>query len=241
MLEAVIIDDDVISVRNLLCLIDSIKYIRCIGSSKTIKDGISLIKTIKPEIVFLNSEFEGSSDFELLHNLDKINVHIIYISNHPDSVGDKNNPKTDFLVKPVRRNKLKVVVKNYLNGKIGTRSTDHLHSPDNPDERKVSIRTCSGTEVFDIKTIVRLEACGNYCMIYLENGRKIISSKTLKYYEELLSRSGFTRINRQDLVHTRFIRKIFKGRYPILELINSERLKVSDRRRKVVRKLLVNS
>jgi len=236
MLEAIIIDDNVISIRSILCLTDSIEDIRCVGTSNNIKDGLALVKTIHPNIVFLDNNIAKSSDSNLLLKLQRPNLHVIFLkSNNGPFSGINNFPRPDWLLKPIQLNELQKVIGKYM------KNNNLTHDPNNPEARKIPIRTCTGIEVFDIETIVRFEACGNYCMVYFENERKIISSKSLKYFEELLSKFDFTRINRQDLVHTRFIRKIFKGRYPILELMNNKRLKVSDRKRKVVRKLLVNS
>jgi len=242
MLESIIIDDDIMSIRNLLCLIDSLDYVRCVGSSRNIEDGLDLINTIKPEIVFLHSKFVGALNFDLLQKIQNKNFYIICVASLPGNALEAiKNIAIDYLLKPVQFKALKTAIGKCIRNKDESKIKNAISGTINQKERKISLHTCKGIEFFSIDSIVRLQTCGNYSTIFFENGRKIISSKALKYFEKKLSQFSFIRINRQDLVHTRFIKKMHKGRYPILVLKDDERLKVSDRKRKVVRKVLAES
>jgi two-component system LytT family response regulator len=53
----------------------------------------------------------------------------------------------------------------------------------------------------DISSIIMLEAQVNYTTIYLKNGKKIMVSKTLKSFEELLLNYRFYRIHRAFLIN----------------------------------------
>jgi two-component system, LytTR family, response regulator len=51
-----------------------------------------------------------------------------------------------------------------------------------------------------LTNIVRCEAEGAYTLFYLQNGEKILVSKVLKEYAELLENNGFIRTHQSHLV-----------------------------------------
>ncbi len=83
----------------------------------------------------------------------------------------------------------------------------------------------------DISTIVCLEADINYTIFHLANGKKIVSSYTLKRFVEQPEFSLFLRINRGSLVNPTSIQGVEKqGNTAALKLSNGEVRRVSRRR-----------
>lgn len=80
-----------------------------------------------------------------------------------------------------------------------------------------------------ISDIVMCEGCINYTIIYLNNGRKIVSSHTLKSFENTLYDSGFTRIHRSYLINYQYYRSFDKDNNLVL-MKNGVELNVSRRR-----------
>ena len=97
--------------------------------------------------------------------------------------------------------------------------------------------TSKGFELFDTDRVVRLRASGSYSFVLLNDGEKIMTTKTLKYFEEKLKANNFIRINRQDLVNFNYVKQLLPGRYPILILKSGEQLQVSDRKSKIVKQI----
>ena len=71
------------------------------------------------------------------------------------------------------------------------------------------------------------KAEGAYTVFYLENDKKLCSSKLLKDVEELLADNNFFRINRQYLVNLDHCYELITGKNPTLVLSNSIKLSVS--------------
>jgi two-component system LytT family response regulator len=69
-----------------------------------------------------------------------------------------------------------------------------------------------GFEVVKINSIIRAEASDNYTILYLEENKKYVLSKTLKYYEELLTEYGFLRTHKSHLLNLAQIVKYKKGK-----------------------------
>jgi len=56
-----------------------------------------------------------------------------------------------------------------------------------------------------IGEILWLEGMGNYTMVYLEDGNKILSSKTLQLFNRILPDDTFLRVNKNRLITTKSI------------------------------------
>lgn len=80
----------------------------------------------------------------------------------------------------------------------------------------VAISSSNSVELVNTKHIVRCQSLQNYTQIYLKNGKKIISTKTLKYFEILLSEKAFVRIHQSHLVNLFEVSSIQKSKSCVL-------------------------
>lgn len=81
------------------------------------------------------------------------------------------------------------------------------------------------------KSIVSLHADINYTLIRLKNGKSLVSSYTLKFFQENLNQSEFLRVNRSTMVSHTHIQGLFatnKGYF--LKLAEGKKQKISRRR-----------
>jgi two-component system LytT family response regulator len=85
--------------------------------------------------------------------------------------------------------------------------------------------------------IAYIEACESYSWIYLISGSRILSSKTIGYYEILFSEQQFTRIHRSYLINLSHL-KHYEPRYRLIHLKGAYTLSVSYRKRGVISKVL---
>lgn len=86
--------------------------------------------------------------------------------------------------------------------------------------------------------IVCLEADINYTIFHLNNGKKVVSSFTLKRFEERPEFSHYLRVNRGTLVNPAFIKAIeTNGKTKEVLLFNGQVFNVSRRRLEVVSNL----
>ncbi|RDB03683.1 LytR/AlgR family response regulator transcription factor [Runella aurantiaca] len=78
--------------------------------------------------------------------------------------------------------------------------------------------------------IIRLEAVGNYTRFLLTGGRKILTSRTLRWYESQLP-DTFIRVHKSSLINTSFIVKY--SRRAEIQMKDGAVVKVSRRKRLV--------
>ncbi|MBA4850279.1 LytTR family DNA-binding domain-containing protein [Emticicia sp. BO119] len=83
--------------------------------------------------------------------------------------------------------------------------------------------------------IIYLEADVNYSIFHFENGKKRISSFTLKYYENKEETNHFLRIHRSYLLNPHYIISIYKrGHNSFIKMANGKEIKVSRRKRGLI-------
>jgi two-component system, LytTR family, response regulator len=99
-------------------------------------------------------------------------------------------------------------------------------------EKRLAIATTSGYIFIDIADIARLESHSNYTHFYFRDGKKMIASHTLGYYEELLPSEKFCRIHNSHIINIDFIDRYTKeGVGGTVIMKDGMELSVSQRRK----------
>ena len=83
-----------------------------------------------------------------------------------------------------------------------------------------------------IKDIVRLEGIKNYTLFHLRNGDTILSSRTLKVYDEILQQANFLRIHKAHLINMKCLRNYDKSQHQYAVMQNMDVISISRRKRK---------
>ena len=96
---------------------------------------------------------------------------------------------------------------------------------------KITIPQQNGFEVLEVSEILYCQADDNYTNIFLKDRKKLVS-KTLKYFEELLSENGFARVHKSYLVNVNTIVAYNKGKGGNVVLENGKQIMVSPSRKK---------
>jgi len=92
----------------------------------------------------------------------------------------------------------------------------------------ISVNTTQEIIFIRIADIVRLEANRNYTFIFLENDKRILSSKNLMEFEAVLSTYDFLRVHKSHLVNAAYVSHFVKKGEGLLHLKNNSKLQVSD-------------
>ncbi len=219
-LTAILIDDEEIS-REILrsYLTDYCPNVEIIGEAANITDGEKLIKEKSPAVVFLDIEMPYGNGFDLIERIETIDFEVVFITAFSDyAIKALNLSASYYILKPIDIDELvaavdKINVKR--NNKDSLSNTkilaENIKSLNNK-EKKMVIPQLDGFEVVKINSIIRAEASDNYTILYLEENKKYVLSKTLKYYEELLTEYGFLRTHKSHLLNLAQIVKYKKGK-----------------------------
>ena len=89
-----------------------------------------------------------------------------------------------------------------------------------------------------VKDILRLEGEGNYSKFHMNDGSKIVSCRTLKYFEAFLLERGFIRPSKSAIVNVNAIQAIDFTIQKSIRLNNEIQIPISRRQIKPLKDLM---
>lgn len=238
MISAVIIDDEINNANYLHGLLESnIPDVVVKGIGLNVNEGIKLIQTIQPSIVFLDIELQTSTGFDLLNIIGDINFSVIFTTAHERyALKAIKFAALDFLLKPIDKDELKVAINKAVKQKNKESLEKGIHVlieniRKKDDQKKIAISSTTGLQVLEMKDIVYLQSDGPYTTIYLKQSSKIVSSKHLKEYEELLAEFDFFRIHKSYMVNLTEIKQYSKSEGGFVVMSDGARVDVSQKKK----------
>ncbi len=211
--------------------------IKFLGSYTDPREGMEAIKSLKPDIVFLDIEMPWVNGFELIDQLQPIDFEVIFVTAYNEYALKAFRSKAlDYLLKPIESpdlieavhraiDKIKQGHRNEeLENILNKYATSHL-----PDI--ISVPTQEGLEFIHKKEIMYCEAEGNYTYIHTQDGKKRLIPKTLKDIESMIHDAGFLRIHQSYLANVAYLKSYSRQDGGFIELKNGKQLPVSRARK----------
>jgi len=235
MLNAILVEDEANSreiLRNYI-----LKYcpeVTLVGEASTIKEGLALIKQHHLDLVFLDVEMPFGNAFDLLDQVPDRTFETVFVTAYNHYALDAlNNHAAYYLMKPISIDELikAVAYVKEIRQKENALEDKILKTNLKSVEGKITLPQQDGFQVLNVADIIYCKADDNYTEIYLEN-KKIVVSKTLKYFEEALSEFPFARIHKSYLVNVNEVIKYVKGKGGSVIVSNGKELLVSSSKKK---------
>ncbi|MCB0572542.1 MAG: response regulator transcription factor [Phaeodactylibacter sp.] len=236
MLNALIIDDEP-EARAMLrhMLARYCPEMRIMGEAGGVIDGISAIRNISPDIVFLDIQLADGTGFDLLIDFPQPEFGIIFITAYGRfALKAFQYNALDYLVKPIAPEALSRAIR-----KVKTNLSQHLYPEQlsrllkmikTREVEKIALSTNEGLAFLRLKELARLESSGSYTTFFTLSGKKVMVARTLRKFEELLPADSFFRTHQSHIVNLDFVSRILKedGGYALME--DGTRVPVSRRR-----------
>ncbi len=239
MIKAIHIEDEK---RNVILLDNLVKQhcgnnISIEGNAGNIEDAIELIKKVRPQLVFLDIQLDGGNAFQLLDKISDFNFHVIFITafNNYAIKAFKYNA-VDYLLKPIDSNELIAATEKVIKrGKLSTDNSNisellkYLKTKDTP--QKIGVTVYDGIVFVHVDEITRVEAKGNYCILYLANSKSITTTHGMGELENMLPEKNFLRVHNSWIINTNYLRKYYRGKNGYMEMEDGATVKVSIRKK----------
>jgi len=229
-LKTIIVEDEAISrdiLRNYLT-----KYcpsVTILGEASNINDAEKLIQKHDLDLVFLDVEMPFGNAFDLLEKIPNRTFETVFVTAYDHyAIEALNNDATYYLLKPISIDELikAVSIVSDIKEKENELEQQVLTPKSNGVTGKITIPQQDGFEVLDVNDIVFCKADDNYTEIHLANSKKLVS-KTLKYFDEILTEHAFARIHKSYLVNVNAITKYKKGKGGSVIVSNGKEILVS--------------
>lgn len=235
MVTIIIVDDEPKARETIVNVLkNSPLEIDIIGQADSIQSAARLIQQFKPDLLLLDINLPDGSGFDLLSKLGSSHPAVIFITAYEAfAIKAIKFSAMDYILKPFTTSELIEAVKKASckieNEKSGGQLKTLLSNLDKI--RRIVIRTSECLHVVNIKDIVRLEADGNYTSFHLSNGEKLLVSKTLKEYDELLEDSGFFRTHQSHLINLEHLLRYEKADGGYLVMKDNSSVPISIRKK----------
>lgn len=234
-----IIEDEPAVRKELVWLVSQEKDMTLVGMATSVKDSLSLIKESDPQLVLMDIQLTDGTAFDLLGMLGIVPFRIIFITayNHFAIKAIKYGA-LDYLLKPLEETELKIALEKFRQQtfpsgdmqqqQLAIASQLQAGTAVNPENRIV-IHSMDYLQVLQIKEIIYCMSDGSYTTFFLTENRKIMTSRPLKHYEELLPEQWFVRSHQSYLVNLNYVDKLLKSGLLILK--NKTEIPVSIRKK----------
>lgn len=219
------------------------KDVEVIAEAGGVIEGAKLLKQHKPDILFLDIQMQDGSGFDLLDVLAEIPFKIIFITaSDAHAIKAFRYAAIDYLLKPVDPDELVRAMERFRKQQLNENEKYKLlnHSLKNhhkPNER-LALHSQDKINIVHISEILRCESNINYTNFFFKDGKKMMVTRTLKDFEDLLNDQGFYRVHQSHLVNTRFIKEYVKTEGGHLIMMDGSMIPVSTRKRPEVIKML---
>ena len=200
------------------------------GEAENIEEALVLIRNNDLDLVFLDVEMPYGNAFDLLDKVGDINFETVFVTayNHY-AIEALNAHASYYLMKPISIDELIKAVDyvTEIKTKENALQDEVLIPKTNTVNGKITIPQQNGFEVLNTSDILYCKADDNYTEIYLNNNKKKLVSKTLKYFEEALNGASFARVHKSYLVNVNEVIKYMKGKGGSVVLSNGKEIMVS--------------
>ncbi|MEH3121875.1 MAG: LytTR family DNA-binding domain-containing protein [Sphingomonas phyllosphaerae] len=231
-IRTILVDDEPLAIQGLELRLQAHDDVEIIAKCQNGREAISAIKTHKPDLVFLDIQMPGFDGFSVVQGLMDVEPPLfVFVTAYSDhAIRAFEAQATDYLMKPVEESRLADTldrVRQRLSERQSAGEAEKLkealaeHAPeaaaeiaDGGDavnasrfEKMINIKDQGQIFRVDVDTIERIDAAGDYMVIYTGD-RNLILRETMKDLEKRLDPRRFQRIHRSTIVNLDLVKQV---------------------------------
>jgi DNA-binding LytR/AlgR family response regulator len=237
-MRVLVVDDEPIARRRLARMLQSIAGVTVVGAAQDGLDAISQCQQHKPDLLVLDVEMPSLDGITLAQRVKPLPL-LLYVTAHSThAVAAFDVHAVDYLLKPVQQERLERAIERARERL--ERAAQSEGSPAKTQEGSPRVVSQIGgvTRLFDAGEVVRFWA-KDKCTLFIARGQEFICDESLDSLEARLSKEGFVRAHRAELINARRVKALHhQGGSTHVELDDGTRVVVSRRALAVVKSAL---
>lgn len=235
MIKAVLIEDE----KNSRLVLKSILQAECpnvqiLGEAGTVEEGRTLIETRNPDLVFLDVQMPDGTGFDVIAAFPDPKFKVIFVTAYSQyAIKAFKYSAIDYVLKPIERSELVAAVNKIEEIESKDQYSEKVNTlvQNRKSFERIALTTTEGIIFAKVKEIIRCEAESNYTTLFLDDGRKLVVSKTLKDMDEMLSSSGFYRVHKSHLVNLEHVDQFINAEGGYVQMADKSKVEVARRRK----------
>ncbi len=183
----------------------------------------TLIRQLQPDVVFLDVEMPGLDGFSLLSRFPDPPFEVIFTTAYSEyAVSALRVSALDFLLKPISETELRAALDRLAQKRQAPKAAP-LHAQFN----KIAVPSLKGLSFVPVQDIVWLQAESNYTTFHLLNRQKLVASRTLRDFAEILEPLQFVRVHRSSLINLAHLVEYVRGEGGTVRLADGSEVEVA--------------
>ena len=202
-IRAVIVEDSRLARNELKELIKLHDDLELIGEASNVDDGVELIESESPDLLFLDINMPEKDGFDLLEMLDEVPITVFTTAYDEYAIKSFEYNALDYLLKPVSNKRFDMALEK-VRAKMAFKEESASAAKKLTENSQIFIKDGEACWLVKIGDISLFEIVGNYTRVFFED-KKPMLYKSLNQVEEKLPADSFFRANRQQIVNTNYI------------------------------------
>ncbi len=230
-IRTILVDDEKLAIQGLQLRLEPFEDVEVIETCQNGREAIRAIKTLKPDLVFLDIQMPGFDGFSVVQGVMEIEpplfVFVTAFQEHAIRAFEAN--AVNYLMKPVDEDKLADTIERVrqrlaekkssdeadrLRGVLSEVAPEAAHDMDSEDaeaagryEKLINVKDRGQIFRVEVDTIEHIEAAGDYMCIYTGDN-SLILRETMKDLERRLDPRTFQRVHRSTIVNLDQVRQV---------------------------------
>lgn len=236
-IKTILVDDEVKSIQIIRNLLEKFgPQFDVTAVAMTGQEAIDKIHAYRPGLVFLDISLPDCDGFYVLSQCKDIDFEVIFITAHDNfAIKAFEMAAIHYLLKPVSYQDFQEALKRFEDRR-GTHASSHRHEVLNEAIQnkpgRIVLPSLNGYTFVDLDEVVRCQAESNYTQFFLTGNRKVMVSRTMNFYEELLSGLQFCRVHNKHMVNLNHVMKFVRGKGGTLVMADQSAVEISEGRKK---------
>ncbi|OQP63793.1 hypothetical protein A3860_22910 [Niastella vici] len=208
-----------------------------IGACATVREALVLIQSTRPDLLLLDIGLPDGTGFDILEQMRPVQSKVIFLTAHQEyAIKAIRYGAIDYLLKPLDLDEFKEALQRVSHAQplleeqiaIASQSFRKQKLQDN-----LALRSQQCVQIVGLEDICYLQADNGCTTVFLNGGKKIVTTKFLKDYEELLSGTSFLRTHHSYLINGTYIDR-YHPKKGVLYLKDGTEIPVSLRKKEIV-------
>ena len=244
MLRILIVDDEA-HMRDTLAkmLVRYCPQAEVAGEADGVATGVKAIQKLNPTLVLLDVQMADGTGFDLLKALPAIDFQVIFITAYDQyALQAFKFSAVDYLLKPVNPEHLitaisraEVILQDHF--RLQMQALEENLNAVNHQNKKIILKTTEKIYLLELKNIISCESDNCYTVVNTTEDNRIMISKTLKEFDDMLTGCGFYRIHKSHLINLSHIKRFEKQDGGYIILTNDLKIPVASRKREELMEL----
>jgi two-component system, LytTR family, response regulator len=231
-IRTILVDDEKLATQGLEMRLAPFEDVEIVATCLNGREAIRKIKTLKPDLVFLDIQMPGFDGFSVVQGVMDIDPPLfVFVTAYSDhAIRAFEAQAVDYLMKPVEQDRLADTMER-VRGRLADRRTaeeverlrsvinevapeaaEHLPPADEEMsmgrfEKLINVKDRGQIFRVDVESIERIDAAGDYMCIYTADN-SLILRETMKDLEKRLDPRTFQRVHRSTIVNLDQVRQV---------------------------------